>query len=64
MKITAYGTSPEELSMQDAAIAGAEAGRRGNGASLNPYQDHTPEHRKWEDCRLQALGESLARSFC
>lgn len=64
MKVTAYGTSPEELSLQDARIDGAEAGQRGNGASLNPYQKGEPEHEEWEASRLQALSQSLSRSVC
>lgn len=60
-KRRAAGTSPEELSLQDARIAGAEAGMRGTAASLNPYQDYTPEHDEWERARLQALSQSLAR---
>lgn len=63
MTRTAYGMSPEELSMQQAGIEGAEAGMRGTAASLNPYQDHTPEHREWDRCRLAALGQALARSI-
>lgn len=60
MTRTAYGMSPEELSLQDAGIAGAQAGQRGFGASLNPYQDDTPEYLEWDRCRLQALAQKLA----
>lgn len=61
---SASSMSPEELSLQDARIAGAEAGLRGTAAALNPYQDDQPEHREWESTRLQALGQALARSIC
>lgn len=64
MTRTAYGISPEELSLQDAAIEGAKAGQMGFGASLNPYQDNTPEHREWDEKRMQALASRLAGSFC
>lgn len=52
--------SAAELSLMDAAIDGSKAGQRGLSASLNPYQDDTPEHAEWERCRLQALGQSAA----
>lgn len=61
MTRTAAGMSPEELSLMDARIAGSEAGQRGLAASLNPYQDFTPEHGAWEEHRLQALAQSCAR---
>lgn len=64
MTRTAYGISPEELSLQDAAIEGARAGQMGFGASLNPYQDNTPEHASWEDARMQALAQRCARAVC
>ena len=62
MKITAYGTSPEELFLQDARIEGAEAGRMGFGASLNPYQSGQPAHDEWESCRMQALAQRCAKA--
>lgn len=60
----AAGISPEELSMQDAAIEGARAGHRGTAAALNPYDHGQPEHKAWDDARLQAIATSLAGSFC
>lgn len=64
MTRTAYGISPEELSLQDAAIDGARAGQRGTAASLNPYDHTTPEHNAWEDARRQAIAQQLARAVC
>ncbi len=64
MTRTAYGTSPEELSLQDARIAGVKAGHLGHGASMNPYQDYTPEHKEWESARMQSQAQHLARVVC
>ncbi len=64
MKITAYGVTPEELALQDAAIAGAKAGQHGSGASLNPFDHDSTEYRVWDDARLQAIAQSLAGSVC
>lgn len=50
--------------MQDAAIEGARAGHRGTAAALNPYDHDQPEHKAWDDARLQAIATSLAGSFC
>lgn len=51
----AAGISPEELSIQDAFVEGSRAGSMGLSASLNPYQDRTPEHDAWERGRFGAL---------
>ena len=59
--ITAYGTSPEVLSMIDAASAGRAAGMLGHGASMNPYQDRTPEYVEWEKHRLATIGARLGQ---
>ena len=50
---------PEVLSLMDAANAGKKAGLWGFGASLNPYQHDTDEHRAWENARMHALGMRL-----
>jgi hypothetical protein len=60
-KRAASGMSPEQLSMQDAFIEGARAGRMGFGASLNPYQDSAPEHNEWNRGRLSAIGQAHSR---
>lgn len=64
MTRTAYGISPEELSMQDAAIEGARAGHKGHGRDMCPYDHESPEYKAWDDARLQAIATSLAGSFC
>ena len=56
----ASGLSPEELSLQDAAIEGRKAGALGNGASMNPYQAGIAEHAEWERHRVLGLGALLA----
>lgn len=61
MTRTAYGTSPEELSMQDAFMEGMRAGGNSLSPSLNPYQDNTPEHREWERGRQGAAAVAAAR---
>lgn len=58
-KRAASGYSPEQLSLQDAFIAGQQAGLRGNGANLNPYDHGTPEHAEWERARSGAQGAML-----
>lgn len=47
MTRTAYGMSPEELSLQDAYAEGARAGAQGLSYSLNPFQSDTGEHDAW-----------------
>jgi len=61
-KRAASGLSPELLSLQDARFAGSQAGYRGNGASLNPYQDWTPEHAAWENARTAAIRALLRKT--
>lgn len=46
--------------MQDARVAGAKAGRRGEASAVNPYQDDTPEFLEWETHRKEALYSTLA----
>lgn len=53
--------SPEELSIQDAFAEGSRAGNMSLSASLNPYQDQTPEHEAWERGRFGALTVRAAR---
>lgn len=48
--------NPEQLSMQDAFIAGQRAASFSHGASMNPYQNTVPEHAEWERGRMGALG--------
>jgi hypothetical protein len=59
MTRTAAGFSPEELSLQDAAMEGHRAGRLGLSASLNPYQSGCAEHAAWEVGRNCAIGAYL-----
>jgi hypothetical protein len=62
MTRTAYGMSPEELSIYEAYLEGARAGMRGLSPSLNPYQDTCLEHHEWNRGRMAALvGQSLNR---
>ncbi len=49
----------DELSLQDARIDGADAGRRGTSAALNPYDHETKEHAEWNKHRMLALAQSL-----
>lgn len=49
----------DELSLQQAAMEGQKAGQAGYGASMNPYQDDTPEHREWERMRMNTIGARL-----
>lgn len=56
--------TPEELSLQDAFYEGMRVGRMLFGASLNPFQDNTPEHAEWERGRFGAVGQRMAGSFC
>ena len=58
-KRNASSTSPEILSLQDAFNAGQKSGLLGHGSSMNPYQDHTPEHAEWERARFATLGQLL-----
>lgn len=58
-KRASAGISPEILSLQEAFLEGQRAGARGNGASLNPFQDDTPEHGEWNRGRLSAIGAAL-----
>lgn len=60
----AAGMSPEELSMQDAAIEGSRAGQKGRGREMCPYDHQRPEYKAWDDARLQVIATSLAGSFC
>lgn len=55
-------STPDELSLMQAAVEGQRAGVMGHGASMNPYQDDTPEHREWERVRLNTIGQRLARA--
>lgn len=59
-KRNAAGISPEELSLQDAFMAGQREGLRGVSEGLNPYQDGTPEHAEWSRGRNAAEGMKLA----
>lgn len=59
----ASGISTEQLSLQDARIEGAKAGRMGHGPYSNPYQDFTPEHAEWEKSRHAAIGQKLNNPF-
>lgn len=54
------GLSPEELSLQDAAIEGRRAGHLGLSAGLNPYQCGCPEHEAWENARTCVIGAWLS----
>lgn len=62
--------SADDLSLIDAAAEGCKAGRRGQGPSLNPYQDGTPEYDTWEKARVLVVGMLLngtiraAREVC
>lgn len=58
-KRNAAQISPEILSLQDAFAEGVRAGGFGHGASMNPYQDNTPEHHEWNRGRLSAIGAAL-----
>jgi hypothetical protein len=60
-KRAASGISTEEMSMQDAFREGTKAGGQGFGASMNPYQDATPEHAEWNRGRLSAIGQANSR---
>lgn len=51
--------TPDELSLQDARIDGAAAGRRGTAAALNPYDHETEEYAEWDKHRRLALVQSL-----
>jgi hypothetical protein len=57
----AAGISPEELSLQDAFMEGQRAGAMQLSPSLNPFQDHTPEHEAWERGRQGAATVAAAR---
>lgn len=59
----ASGISKEELSLQDARIAGAKAGHAGWGASMNPYQAGCQEHAEWDRERMRAIGTKLNNPF-
>lgn len=51
----ALGMSPEELSLQDAFLAGMRDGLNGVAAGCNPYSDpHCPEYQEWERGRRGA----------
>lgn len=51
--------TPEELSIIQATTEGREAGNFGHGASMNRYQDGTPEHAAWENARTGVIGFRL-----
>lgn len=46
----------DQLSIIEAALQGAKAGKDGRSASENPYQAGVPEHDTWEDARVNTLG--------
>lgn len=56
----ASGSSPEQLSLQDAYIEGSRAGGLGLSPSLNPFQDSVAEHGEWERGRRNALAQRMA----
>ena len=60
-KRRASGFSPELLSIQDAWAEGQRAGGMSLGASMNPYQDSTPEHDAWERGRFAVVSQRCAR---
>lgn len=58
-KRNASGISLDELSLQDAAIAGRKAGMLGHGAAMNPYQPGVAEYDEWEKFRSTTIGARL-----
>jgi hypothetical protein len=53
---TAYGMSPEEMSLADAFMEGQRLGMRGWGPEMIEYAPGSPE---WHECnrgRLNAIG--------
>lgn len=63
MEQTSGHPSADQLSREEAYWEGSRAGRAAFGASLNPYQDRTPEHDEWERGRANAVAAMLyARS--
>lgn len=57
----AAGISIEELALQDAHAEGARVGCQGLSSSLNPFQDHTPEHEAWNRGWDAANAQRFAR---
>lgn len=51
--------TPEELSIIQATAEGRTAGEYGHGASMNPYQEGSPEFSSWENARTATIGYRL-----
>jgi hypothetical protein len=61
MTRTAYGVSPEELSLTDAYFEGQRLGMSGFGREMNSFDPGTPEFHECERGRLNAIGARLGQ---